>query len=62
MCQTEYMAARLSLFAKKGLALLVLLAACYLLFKVVIGVVAGVVWILIAVLAVVGVIWAIRVL
>jgi hypothetical protein len=62
VCQTEYMAARLSLFAKKGLALLVLLAVCYLLFKVVLGIVAGVVWILIIALAVVGVIWAVRVL
>jgi hypothetical protein len=47
---------------KKGLALAVLLVAAWLLFKVVIGVVAAVAWIVVAVLAVVAVIWAIGVL
>ncbi|MEX2197114.1 MAG: hypothetical protein WD844_17720 [Thermoleophilaceae bacterium] len=47
---------------KKGLALGVLLVGAWLLFKVVIGVVATVAWIVVAVLAVVAVIWAIGVL
>jgi hypothetical protein len=47
---------------KKGLALLVLMGAAYLLFKVVLGFVAAIAWIVIAVLAVVAVVWAIRVL
>ena len=47
---------------KKGLALAVLLIAAWLLFKVVIGVVAAVAWIVVAVLAVVAVIWAVGVL
>lgn len=47
---------------KKGLALAVLLVAAWLLFKVVIGVVATVAWIAVAVLAVVAVIWAVGVL
>lgn len=44
------------------LAILILVAAAYLLFKVVIGFVMGLVWVLVAVVAVVGVIWALRVL
>ena len=47
---------------RKALAVLILVAAAYLLFKVVIGFVMGIVWVLIAVVAVVGVIWALRVL
>ena len=47
---------------RKALAVLVLIAAAYLLFKLVIGFVMGIVWILIAVVAVVAVIWAMRVL
>jgi hypothetical protein len=47
---------------RKALALLILLAAAYLLFKVAIGFVMGVVWVILAVVAVVGVIWALRAL
>ena len=47
---------------RKALAVLVLIAAAYLLFKIVIGFVMGIVWVLIAVVAVVAVIWAMRVL
>ncbi len=47
---------------KKGLALVVLLGAAYLLFKVVLGFVATLAWIAIAILAVIAVVWAIRVL
>ena len=47
---------------RKALAVLVLVAAAYLLFKIVIGFVMGIVWVLIAVVAVVAVIWAMRVL
>ena len=47
---------------KKGLALVVLLGAAYLLFKVVLGFVATIAWIAIAILAVIAVVWAIRVL
>jgi len=44
------------------LAILILVAAAYLLFKVVIGFVMGIVWVLVAVVAIVGVVWALRVL
>ena len=47
---------------KKALALVVLLIAAWVLFKVVIGVVAAVAWVVIAVLALVAIVWAIRVL
>ena len=45
-----------------SLAIVVLVIAAYVLFKVVIGFVAAVAWIVIAVVAVVAVVWAIRVL
>lgn len=47
---------------KKALALLVLLGAAYLLFKVVLGFVTAIAWIVVVVVAVVAVVWAIRVL
>ena len=47
---------------KKALALVVLLVAAWILFKIVIGVVAAVAWVVVAVLALVAVVWAIRVL
>ena len=47
---------------RKALAVLVLLLAAYILFKLVLGFVAAVVWIAVAVLAVIAVIWALRVL
>jgi len=46
---------------KKGLALLVLLVAAWILFKLVLGVVTAVAWVVVAVLAVVAIIWAARV-
>lgn len=51
-----------SAVGRKALAVVILVAAAYLLFKVVIGFVMGIVWVLIAVVAVIGVIWAMRVL
>jgi hypothetical protein len=47
---------------KRALAVVVLAIAAWLLLKVVIGIIAGVAWIVIAVIAVVGVIWAINTL
>ncbi len=47
---------------RKALAVVVLLAVAWLLFKLVIGVVAAVAWVIVAVLAVAAVIWAVRVL
>ena len=47
---------------KKAVALVVLLVAAWILFKIVIGVVAAVAWVVVAVLALVAVVWAIRVL
>ena len=44
--------------ATKGLALVVLLLAAYLLFKVVLGVVSALVWTVIGIVAIVAVIWA----
>jgi hypothetical protein len=48
--------------ARKLLAIAVLLVAAYIIFKVVLGVVAAVAWIAVVVLAIAGVVWAIRVL
>lgn len=59
---SEPMSEALAEIGKKGLALAILLVAAYLLFKVVIGVVTAVAWTIVAVLAVVGVIWAVSVL
>ncbi|MBA3264509.1 MAG: hypothetical protein H0T69_18995 [Thermoleophilaceae bacterium] len=47
---------------RKLIAVAVLLVAAYILFKVVLGFVAAVAWIVIAVLAVVAVVWALGVL
>jgi hypothetical protein len=48
--------------ARKVLAVAVLLVAAYILFKVVLGFVAAIAWIVVAVVAVFAVIWALRVL
>jgi hypothetical protein len=48
--------------ARKLLAIAVLLVAAYVLFKLVLGFVAGIAWIVVLVLAVVAVVWALRVL
>jgi hypothetical protein len=47
---------------RKALALLVLLIAAWILFKVVIGVVAALATIIVVVIAIAAIIWAIRVL
>jgi hypothetical protein len=47
---------------RKALALLVLLVAALVLFKIVLGVLTSVAWIALVVLAVVGTVWALRVL
>jgi hypothetical protein len=52
----------LSDVARKALAVAVLVVAAYVLFKIVLGAVLGIAWVVLAVLAVVAVIWALRVL
>jgi hypothetical protein len=52
----------LSDIARKALAVLVLVVAAYILFKIVLGFVAAVAWIVVAIVAVLAVIWALRVL
>jgi hypothetical protein len=47
---------------RKAIALLVLLVAAWILFKVVLGIVAAVAWIVVVVLAIAAIVWAIRVL
>jgi hypothetical protein len=47
---------------KKLLAIAVLLVAAWILFKVVLGFVAAIAWIAVVVLAIVAIVWAIRVL
>jgi hypothetical protein len=47
---------------RRALAILVLVVAAWILLKIVIGIVAGVATIIVAVLAIIAVIWAIRVL
>jgi hypothetical protein len=56
------MAQRASDAGRKLLAIAVLLVAAWILFKLVIGVVAAVAWVIVAVLAVVAIVWALRVL
>ena len=48
--------------ARKLLAVAVLIVAAYVLFKLVLGFVAAIAWIVIAVVAVIAVFWAVRVL
>ena len=48
--------------ARKLLAVAVLVVAAYVLFKLVLGFVAAIAWIVIAVVAVAAVVWAVRVL
>jgi hypothetical protein len=48
--------------ARKLLAVAVLVVAAYVLFKLVLGFVAAIAWIVVAVVAVFAVIWALRVL
>ena len=45
---------------RKGLALLLLVALAYLLFKVVVGTVIAVVWVFVVLLGLVAVVWAVR--
>jgi hypothetical protein len=52
----------ISELARKALAIVVLIAAAWLLLHLVIGVIATLAWIVVAVLAVAAVIWAIRAL
>ena len=56
------MADRASTLGRKLLAVAILLLAAWLLLKVVIGFVMGIVWLVVAVLAVVAVLWALRTL
>jgi hypothetical protein len=48
--------------ARKLLAIAVLVVAAFVLFKLVIGFVAAIAWIIVAIVAVLAVIWALRVL
>jgi hypothetical protein len=52
------MSEAMSGLARKGLALLILAVAAYVLLKAVIGIVVGVLWIVVIVAAVIGVLWA----
>jgi hypothetical protein len=56
------MAERARETGRKALALGVLLLAAWVLFKVVLGVVSAVAWIVVVVLALVAIVWALRVL
>jgi hypothetical protein len=47
---------------RKALAVLVLVLAAWILFKVAVGIVAAVFWIVVVVLAIAAVVWALRVL
>ena len=49
-------------FGRKALALLVLLVAAYVLFHLVLGVVAFLAWVIVVILAIAAIVWAIRVL
>jgi F0F1-type ATP synthase assembly protein I len=56
------MSARASELARKLIAVLVLMVAAYVLFKLVLGFVAAVTWVLVVLLAVVALVWALRTL
>ena len=56
------MKAAASDLGKRALAALVLIIAAYVLFKVVIGIVAGILWILLVIVAMVAIVWAARIL
>ena len=45
-------------FAKRGLALLILLLAAFFLFKIVVGVATGILWTLLGIAVLVAAIWA----
>jgi hypothetical protein len=62
LCHTWGMGQLASDVGRKVLAIGVLLVAAYILFKMVIGVVAAVAWIVVLVLAVIAAIWAFGVL
>jgi hypothetical protein len=47
---------------RKAIALLVLLIAAWVLFKVILGVISVVAWIVVVVVAIAAIVWAIRVL
>jgi hypothetical protein len=47
---------------RRALALVVLLVAAWILFKLVLGVVSAVAWVVVVVLAVLAIVWALRVL
>jgi hypothetical protein len=47
---------------RKAIAVVVLLVAAYILFKVVLGVVAALAWVIVVVLAIAAIVWALRVL
>ena len=51
-----------SSFAMKALAVIVLLVAAWILLRVVIGLIAGIAWFVVIVLAIVAVVWAWRTL
>ena len=48
--------------ARRALAVVILAVAAWLLLKIVIGIIASVAWIVVAVIAVVGILWAINTL
>jgi predicted membrane protein len=56
------MKAAASDLGKRVLAALVLILAAYILFKVVMGIVAGILWILLVVVAMFAIVWAARIL
>lgn len=56
------MKAAASDLGKRALAALILIVAAYILFKVVIGIVAGILWILLVIVAMVAIVWAARIL
>ncbi len=45
-------------FAKKGLALLILLGVAYLLFEIVVGVASAILWTLVVIAALIAAVWA----
>jgi hypothetical protein len=47
---------------RKAIAVLVLLVAAYILFKVILGVVAFLAWVIVVALAIAAIVWALRVL
>ena len=62
LCHTKHMGQLAADAGRKALAILVLVVAAFILFKIVLGFVTAIAWFAIVVVALIAIVWAIRVL